>query len=102
MQSTELMTAPQLEFNSNASSKWESERASFLNMFPTLLKTFRDQWVAIHNGEVVDSGEDKIPLALRVYSKIGYTPIYIGRVSSEPLDQIRIPSPRTTRVAQKS
>src|SRR5579862_8087308 len=72
-------------------SKWESEYWAFLRMLPQLLTTHRGQYVAVHEGKVVDSGEDKIALALRVYDNIGYVPMHIGRVLEKPPPPARMP-----------
>ena len=80
-----------------AQGKWEQEFRAFLSLRPSLLPTHRDKYVAIHEGKVVDSGEDEIALGLRVYAKFGYVPIYVGRVSDEPQPIVRIPSPRLKR-----
>jgi hypothetical protein len=40
--------------------------------------------VAIHEGQVVDSGDDKLALALRVLAKVGNVPIHVGLVTEEP------------------
>ncbi len=65
----------------------------FLEMLPDLLQTHRDKYVAVHEGRVVDSGDDKIELGLRAYKKYGYIPIYVGLVSVTP-PVYRMPSIR--------
>jgi Family of unknown function (DUF5678) len=60
--------------------KWEREYRAFLQLLPQLLTAHRGQYVAVHDGQVVDSGDDEIALALRVYDKYGYVPLHIGRV----------------------
>ena len=77
-----------------ARTKWEREYQAFLRLLPELLKTHRGQYVAVHEGEVVDSGPDKIALALRAYQTHGYVPIYVGLVTTEPPPPVRITSPR--------
>jgi hypothetical protein len=94
MQEKGLMPVPQLEESLAAISKWEEEYHAFLKLSPALAQTYRNKWVAIHNGEVVDSGEERIPLALRAYSHVGYVPIYVGHVPPNPGRSVRIPSPR--------
>ena len=63
----------------------------------SLLKTHKNQYVAVHQGKVVDSGGGEIALGLRVYAKFGYVPIYVGRVSAEPQPVVQIPTPRLNR-----
>lgn len=77
--------------------KWHEERRAFLRLRPRLLRTHLGKYVAIHEGKVVDSGKHQIALALRVYRRFGYVPIYVGQVSVEPPAPVRIPSPRLLR-----
>jgi hypothetical protein len=39
--------------------------------------------VAIHEGQVVDTGDDKLALALRVLAKVGNVAIHVGLVTEE-------------------
>ena len=71
--------------------KFEREYQAFLKLRPGLLKTHRDKYVAIHEGAVVDSGDDNLELALRVYAKYGHVPIYIDQVTEQRRVE-RIPS----------
>jgi hypothetical protein len=61
-----------------------------LRLLPQLLGTHAGKYVAIHNGQVVDSDSDEVALILRVQAKIGYVPIHVGLVSAaQPV--VRIP-----------
>ena len=71
--------------------KWEQEYRAFLQLLPQLLTTHYGQFVAIHEEKVVDSGDDQIPLALRVYAKYGYVPMHIARVVEQPQPAVRVP-----------
>jgi len=93
MKMNDVLPPPRLSA-AESSDKWERERKAFLRLRPSLLPTHAGRYVAIHGGEVVDSGQDEIALGLRVYSKFGYVPIYVGLVSAEPPAPVRIPSPR--------
>ena len=53
-------------------------------MLPGLLASHKGQYVAIHGEQVVDSGDDKLALALRVLHKVGNVAIHVGRVTEEP------------------
>jgi hypothetical protein len=64
--------------------KWEREYQAFRQLLPQLLATHRGQYVAIHEGTVVDSGDDKLALALRVLAQVGNVAIHVGLVSEEP------------------
>ncbi|MFB0560357.1 MAG: DUF5678 domain-containing protein [Candidatus Lokiarchaeia archaeon] len=54
---------------------------------------YRDKWVAILNGKLIDFDEDGSALAKRVYEKYGYETILIeGVVEKEK--PLRFPSPK--------
>ena len=94
MPDIEILPAPVRELPVPPEDKWERERLAFVRMRSQLLVTHRDQYVAIREGQVADSDRDKIALALRVYKKFGYMPIYVGLVTEKQLSPARIPSPR--------
>jgi hypothetical protein len=98
MKKTEVLDAPQVEDPPPPANKWEREYRAFKRLRPSLLRTYRNKYVAVHEEKVVDSGEDEIALGLRVYARFGYVPIYVGRVSDQPQRVVRIPSPRLKRV----
>jgi hypothetical protein len=76
--------------------KWEREYRSFLENLSELLKTHRGQFVAFHEGRMVDCSEDELSLASRVWDKYGYAPIHIGLVTELPPPPERMPSFRIT------
>ena len=94
MSQTDTLPAPDLEGPGKAPGKWQSERAAFWRLLPSLFGQYQGQYVAIHQGAVVDSGDDQVALALRVYRRYGYVPIYVGHVSDRPPETLRVPSPR--------
>jgi hypothetical protein len=77
--------------------KWELERRAFLRLAPSLLPKHRGQYVAVHEGKVVDSGLDKVAVGLRAYARYGYIPIYVGLVTDELPTIDRLPTPRPVR-----
>jgi hypothetical protein len=95
MESTELLPAPVLPLPPE--DKFRREQQAFSKLLPELLRTHRGQYVAIHEGQVVDSGEDQIDVAERAYARFGYIPILVTLVTDEPHPVIRIPSPRLLR-----
>jgi len=99
MKKIDVPPAPMLDRRSSGESKWAQEQEAFLRLRPLLLRTHRGQFVAIHEGRLVDSGEDEIALGLRVYAKFGYVPIYVGQVTDEPHRVVRIPTPRLKRTS---
>src|SRR5438445_4098975 len=88
----ESLPAPNLPEHDE--SKWRSEQRAFRRQLPDLLKTHRHQYVAIHDGKVVESGNDKLAVAGRAYARFGYVPIYVGLVTDQPQPVGRLPSPR--------
>ena len=71
--------------------KWQRERRAFLRLLPELLKSYRDKFVAIHQEQLVDSDEELIRLALRVYARFGNVPIYMDLVSLREQVPVHIP-----------
>ena len=71
--------------------KWEREYAAFQRLLPELLKTHRGKYVAIHDGEVVESGDDQLSVAERAWERVGYVALHVGLVTEHPRVE-RIPS----------
>lgn len=94
MNPTEILPAPELEPRAGGSTKWERERTAYRRLLPTLLASHRGEYVAIHEGQVIDHGPDQVALALRAYERFGYQPIYVGLVSDDPSPALRVPTPR--------
>ena len=63
--------------------KWEREHRAFLRLLPDLLLTHRGQYVAIHDGQVMESGDDALTVALRALRRVGNVDIHVGRVTEE-------------------
>jgi len=95
MSAIETLPAPELCLAASVDDKWERERRAFVRMLPALLVTHRDQFVAIHQGQAIASGPDKIAVALQAYREHGQVPIYVGLVSDQPPLLTRFPSART-------
>ena len=95
MSTTELLPAPVLP--TPPEDKFRKEQQAFYRLLPELLRTHRDQYVAIHEGQVVESGPDKLEVARLAYSRFGYIPIFVSQVTERPLKPFRIPSPRLVR-----
>lgn len=66
------------------SSRWERECQAFQRLLPRLLVTHPGKYVAVHDGEVVDSGDDRLALAMRVLQRSGNVDIHVGLVTEEP------------------
>jgi hypothetical protein len=91
MSQTETLPAPVLP--PPAADKWRREQQAFRRLLPELLQRLRNQYVAVHEERVVESGEDKLAVAGRAYQRFGYVPIYVGLVTDQPLPVCRVPSP---------
>jgi hypothetical protein len=78
------LPAPVIDQTGPHLSKWEREYSAFGLMLPKLLTTHRGKFVAVHDGQVVDCGDDRLALALRVLTKVGNVAIHIGFVSDGP------------------
>ena len=63
--------------------KFERERGAFYRLLPGLLATHFGQYVAIHDEQVVDSGLNRLEVALRVWQQVGNVPIYVALVSDK-------------------
>ena len=78
-------------------SKGEREYQAFLRMLPDLLRTHSGQYVAIHDGQVVDAAADDIVLVQRVHARVGYVPIHVGLVTDQPAvryaEHVKPPAP---------
>jgi hypothetical protein len=92
MHVTETLPAPDLPAGDD--DKWRREQRAFRRLLPELLATHRGRFVAIHEGRVVESGDDKIDVARRAYARFGYVPIFVSLVAEPPAVPVRVPSPR--------
>lgn len=59
------------------------EQKAYLKKRSNLYKRYLGKVVAILDGEVIDSDEDEDELAKRIYSRVGYIPVYIHKVDKE-------------------
>jgi len=69
----------------------EPNRTAFQRLLPELLKTHRNQFVAIYQGRLVDADPDRVALVQRTRNQ-GYRPVYIQKVTTEPRI-VELPSP---------
>jgi hypothetical protein len=58
MTETDILPAPILNIPPKMPTKFERERAAFRRLLPTLLKDYRNKYVAIHEEKVVGGGDD--------------------------------------------
>jgi hypothetical protein len=75
------------------------EVEAFERMKPELLRQYRNRVVAIYNSQVIEVGnenESVADVAMRVYGRLGYIPVYVQRVEETPR-VYKISSPRIVR-----
>ena len=92
-----ILPTPSISWPATSKGKWQREHDAFQKLRPQLLQTHQGKFVAIHEGRVVESGDDKIDVALRAYGSGGCVPIFVGLVTDQPALIERIPSPRVYR-----
>ena len=91
MSDTEIMAPPVIDSPLKSPTKFEREQAAFRRLLPQLLNDYRNKYVAIHDEQVVGSGDDLVTVALEAYNRHGYQPIYVDLVTDAPVRPIRIP-----------
>ena len=74
-----------------AHGKWQREFEAFQRLLPQLLTQYSGQYVAVHDGQVVDHGPDEIALALRFFAQHGNVPIHVGLVTAESAPVAHVP-----------
>jgi hypothetical protein len=87
------LDAPDLQETRLPQDKFEREFQAFHQLLPQLLRNYRGQYVAIHDGRVVASGQDKVGVALRAYAEHGNVPICVRLVAETP-ERFAIPQIR--------
>jgi hypothetical protein len=60
------------------------EYDAFQALLPELLKSYRGQYVAVHDGKVVAHGPDQAEVAIQAYQRCGYQAIYVTMVTDKP------------------
>ncbi len=78
-------------------SAMKQEVASFRAMLPELLTQHADQYVALHQGQVVDHDADRVALVVRLDKTYPDTVVLVKYVTAKPDRVIRMPSPRLVR-----
>lgn len=83
--------------HNDAEAQFACERQAFWAMHAQLLSMYEGKYVAVLNGQVVDSDVDERALVQRVYQKFGYQPMYVQLVTSGSLPVYRLMSPQVVR-----
>jgi len=90
MNSAEILEAPHISPRDARFAAWEAEKRAFQKLLPALLPTHRGKFVAIHRGEVVESGDVEVAVGEAAYRSLGYVPIYVDLVTDQPRSPARI------------
>jgi hypothetical protein len=94
MNDVNTLPAPDLGQKETTPDAWEDEHLAFIRLLPTLLASHEGQYVAIHKGCVIAEGRDQVAVAKQAYARAGYVPIYVGLVTNERSQPLRLRSPR--------
>ena len=85
--------APQLPPRNSEEDQWGREERAFFRQLPVLLETLRGKWVAMHNEQVIESGDSLRAVLLKVRERLPQAEVYVQRVD-EDLPVFRMSSPR--------
>ncbi len=72
----------------------DQEAKAYRRLHPELLRSMPGQFVAVHNGQVVDHDSDQMAVFRRVEEAFGGQPVLIRQVRPEIDQTIEIMSPR--------
>ena len=61
-----------------------AEQKAFERQKPQLMRRYKNQFVALYGGRVVDHDKECEALAARMYAKLGEVPWWIARVEKHP------------------
>ena len=77
--------------------KLDREIQAFECMHAELIRQYLAEWVAIHNGQIVEHAPEKSEVARRVRSRFGRAPVLIRQVTESPRRELWFRSPRLER-----
>jgi len=80
--------------NQTRQAKIRAETEAFNAQHAKLRVTYLGQYVAMHEGKVIDHDPDLRALHLRVYAKVGRIPVLLKQVTDEPERVLTFRSPR--------
>lgn len=72
--------------------EFEAEVAAFERLKPELLKRYRGCAVAIHQGQVVEVGDDKMDVLAQVLKRLGNVRCYVEWVEPDTPRRARMPT----------
>lgn len=74
--------------------KIRAETEAFNQQYQQLLAEYEGQYVAVHNGQIIDHHDDLRTLHLRVFDQLGHTPVLLKKVRGQPDRELVFRSPR--------
>lgn len=77
--------------------KIRAETAAFEAQHQMLQSKYLNEYVALHNGQVIDHDNDLRTLHLRVFKQLGHTPVLLKQVLQSPDRELVFRSPRFDR-----
>jgi hypothetical protein len=83
-----------------AEQKIIAESEAFRAMHAELLQQYRGEYVAVHNGKVVDHDEDVCALNRRIRARYGRQAVLLQQVTERPEVELVIQSPKLEQITQ--
>jgi hypothetical protein len=77
--------------------KINAEYQAFEQQKAALLDRYRGEYVAMHQGQIIDHGPNLRELHLRVFARLGDVPVLLKRVTDEPERELVFRSPHVER-----
>ena len=77
--------------------KIRAETEAFERQRKSLLAAYPGEYVAIHEGNMIDHDPDLRTLHLRVFARLGHAPVLLKRVIEQPERELVFRSPRFER-----
>lgn len=75
------------------------EMQAYIAMHAYLLQQYRNQYVAIHNGKLVDHDKEFEPLLVRIDAAYPDQFVWLTKVEERPIRELTFRSPRLTRIS---
>lgn len=95
LQPTQLLEKALQQFlREEASKKISQEEQYFRQQLSQLLAEYADQYIAMHNGQIIDSDANELELYLRIREKYPYTGILLKKVTPQTEEVWHVRSPR--------
>ena len=79
--------------------KIRAESDAYQEQIETLAEQYAGHYIAMHDGKVIDHDPDLRTLHLRVFQRLGHTPVLLKKVGQPTRRELRIRSPRVERHA---